>query len=51
MPTGYDCPLFSGVYDYVCSVAGSSLTAIGAIVRGEAHTVINWYGGMHHGKK
>ena len=49
--TGYDCPLFEGLYDYVRSINGSTLTAADCLVRGVAKVAINWYGGRHHGFK
>lgn len=48
---GYDCPLFPGLYDYVCEVGGASLTSADLLLSGEASTVINWYGGWHHAKR
>ena len=49
--TGYDCPLFPGLFEYVCTVAGSSLAAADSLVREEADVAINWYGGWHHASK
>ena len=48
---GYDCPLFEGIYDYACSMAGASLAAAQCLVQGEAKIAINWYGGWHHAMK
>ena len=49
--TGYDCPLFPGLFEYVCTIAGSSLAAADSLVREEADIAINWYGGWHHASK
>ena len=48
---GYDCPVFQGMFDYCCSIVGSSVTAADAIVRGRHSVVVNWFGGWHHGKR
>lgn len=48
---GYDCPIFSGMYDYVGVIAGSSLAMASTLVSGECLVGINWYGGWHHSKK
>ena len=49
--TGYDCPIFSGMYDYVSAIAGSSLAMASTLVSGECMVGINWHGGWHHSKK
>ena len=48
---GYDCPLFEGLYNYACWMAGGSLAAARSLVHGEARLAINWYGGWHHAMK
>ena len=48
---GYDCPLFTGCYDYACEVGGAGLTSADLLLREEARLVINWYGGWHHAKR
>ena len=49
--SGYDCPLFDGVYEYVCAVAGGSLAMVDCLVKDTCDVAINWYGGWHHGKR
>ena len=49
--TGYDCPIFPGLFEYVCTMAGSSLAAADSLVRKEADVAVNWYGGWHHASK
>ncbi|CAD5113386.1 DgyrCDS2559 [Dimorphilus gyrociliatus] len=44
----YDCEIFDGLFDYVTSVAGGTLTAVQALIMGVCRTVINWNGGWHH---
>ena len=51
MGLGYDCPLFTGCYDYACDVGGAGLTSADLLLKGEARVVINWYGGWHHAKR
>lgn len=46
--TGYDCPLFDGLMDYVLATAGSTLTAAHYLINGIADVALNWYGGWHH---
>ncbi|RDB18669.1 Histone deacetylase 8 [Hypsizygus marmoreus] len=46
-----DCPIFSGLHDYVPLVAGASLTAARALITGEADIAISWDGGRHHAQK
>ena len=48
---GYDCPPFTGLFEYVSCVAGASLAMATCLVREEALVAVNWYGGWHHGKK
>ncbi|CAI8017348.1 Histone deacetylase 8 [Geodia barretti] len=44
MGLGYDCPLFTGCYDYACEVGGAGLTSADLLLREEAEIVINWSG-------
>lgn len=46
----YDCPLLDGIYDFVTSVAGSTLAAVGCVLNG-ADIAINWSGGWHHAQR
>lgn len=48
---GYECPKFTGLYSYICSIAGASLAGAKTLVTGEANIAVNWYGGWHHGSK
>lgn len=47
---GYDCPTFSGLYEYVGLVAGATLKAVEAIIKptNKNDVAINWFGGWHH---
>lgn len=49
----YDCPVFSGLAEYVREVAGSSLVAARALIDPDQdiNIAINWDGGRHHAKK
>lgn len=49
--TGYDCPLFEGVFEYVAGVGGASLAMADKLIEGSCQVAINWYGGWHHGKR
>ena len=46
-----DCPVFHGLYDYVCRAAGSSITAAHHLMDNNADVVVNWEGGLHHAKR
>lgn len=48
---GYDCPVFPGLFSYVCYVTGASLTMADCLIFNKSRVAINWYGGWHHGKK
>nr|QSX72315.1 histone deacetylase 8 [Halisarca dujardinii] len=48
---GYDCPVFAGMLDYCCAVSGATLTAVNALLDGRFTTVVNWFGGWHHGRR
>ena len=43
-----DCPIFSGMYDYLSLACGASLTAARMILDGAADTAFNPSGGFHH---
>merc|ERR1719384_1142632 len=45
---GYDCPVLSGLLDWVLTVAGASLSAAEALTSGCLRTVLHWGGGWHH---
>jgi acetoin utilization deacetylase AcuC-like enzyme len=45
-----DCPVFEGVFRYCQSYVGASLGGAVQINHGQAETVINWAGGLHHAK-
>jgi histone deacetylase 8 len=49
--TEYDCPLIEGIYGFVQTVAGASITAAQVLVDGLARVVINWNGGWHHAQR
>ncbi|XP_055621015.1 histone deacetylase 8-like [Toxorhynchites rutilus septentrionalis] len=46
----YDCLPFEEIYDFVTTVAGSTLAAVDAIING-ASIAINWNGGWHHAQR
>ncbi|XP_069680652.1 histone deacetylase 8-like [Periplaneta americana] len=48
---GYDCPLIEGIYGFVETIAGASITAAQALVDGLATAAINWCGGWHHAQR
>ncbi|KAL1138657.1 hypothetical protein AAG570_008719 [Ranatra chinensis] len=48
---GYDCPPLDGIYDYVCAIVGSTLSAARALIRKEVDIAINWCGGWHHAQR
>lgn len=47
----FDCPGFSGLFDFCKLAAGGSIDAADLIIAGEGDVVINWSGGFHHAKK
>jgi histone deacetylase 8 len=47
----YDCPVFENVYNYVCWVAGATLTAANSLIAKRTSVAINWTGGWHHAKR
>ncbi len=48
---GADCPVFDGLYEYVQTYTGGSLSGAARINQNCADIVINWSGGLHHAKK
>jgi acetoin utilization deacetylase AcuC-like enzyme len=48
---GYDCPLIEGIYRFVETIAGASITAAQVLVNGMARVAINWCGGWHHAQR
>jgi len=48
---GEDCPVFDGLYNFCSKYAGGSIG--GAVMLNWARNdiVINWAGGLHHGKR
>ena len=47
----YDCPLIEGIYGFVETIAGASITAAQVLVDGLARVAINWCGGWHHAQR
>ena len=47
----YDCPAYTGVYEYSTYVAGASLQAARSLMLGLSDVAINWSGGWHHAKR
>lgn len=45
-----DAAVFKGLYDYCCSVAGGTITAAQALIKGYKCS-IHWDGGRHHAGK
>ncbi|XP_060532176.1 histone deacetylase 8-like [Cylas formicarius] len=48
---GYDCPLVENIYDFVQTVAGSSVAAARLLAAKKCEIVINWFGGWHHAQR
>ena len=51
---GYDCPIWPELYDYVCEIAGSTLTSCRQLLQQDSadnSIVINWFGGWHHSQR
>ncbi|XP_058838770.1 histone deacetylase 8-like [Topomyia yanbarensis] len=46
----YDCPLIENIYEFVSTIAGSTIAAVNAILDG-ALISINWHGGWHHAQR
>lgn len=47
----YDCCPIPKLSSLVAYVAGSTIEAVKAIISRRCHTVLNWFGGWHHGLK
>ncbi|PSN47474.1 Histone deacetylase 8 [Blattella germanica] len=47
----YDCPMIEGIYKFVQTIAGASLTSARLLVDGSADIAINWCGGWHHAQR
>lgn len=47
----YDCPVIDDLLKTIILLASSSIAAAKAIINGQCHYVINWFGGWHHGFK
>ncbi|KAI3601319.1 histone deacetylase 8 [Moniliophthora roreri] len=54
-PAGFgledDCPVFPGLKEYVCCVAGATLTAVNALKVPNVEVAICWDGGRHHAQR
>lgn len=48
---GYDCPLIERNFDFICTIAGSSLTATKLLTHCDYQVVVNWFGGWHHAQR
>ncbi|XP_055913058.1 histone deacetylase 8-like isoform X2 [Eupeodes corollae] len=46
--SGFDCPMWDGVFNYAACIAGATMTACDELCRGLADIVINWTGEWHH---
>lgn len=49
----YDCPPWPGIKQYVCTVAGATMTACACLCKSQdkMDVFINWCGGWHHGQR
>lgn len=49
----YDCPPWLGIKNYVCSIAGATMTACDVLCKAlnKPVVVINWCGGWHHAQR
>ncbi|XP_037819946.1 histone deacetylase 8-like [Lucilia sericata] len=49
----YDCPPWPGIKQYVCTIAGATMTACDCLCKSTDKTevVINWCGGWHHAQR
>jgi acetoin utilization deacetylase AcuC-like enzyme len=45
---GTDCPVFPGLWDYCCAVAGSSIRAAEVVGTGQCRVALSLVGGRHH---
>jgi len=48
---GEDCPVFDGLYDFCCLYTSGSIGGATRLNEGLSDIVINWAGGLHHGKR
>ena len=48
---GEDSPVFSNMYDFICSYTGASVQAAHHLNIKESDITVNWSGGLHHAKK
>ncbi|KAF2731932.1 putative histone deacetylase [Polyplosphaeria fusca] len=46
-----DCPVFDGLWNYVCLYSGASLHAAHNLTNQQSDIAINWSGGLHHARK
>ncbi|KAM7346561.1 histone deacetylase 8-like [Cochliomyia hominivorax] len=49
----YDCPPWPGIKQYVCTIAGATMTACDCLCKSgnSPQVVINWCGGWHHAQR
>ncbi|KAI4463763.1 histone deacetylase [Holotrichia oblita] len=47
----YDCPVLERNFDFVCRIAGGTLTAAMLLCRKISRIAINWSGGWHHAQR
>ncbi|TDH73006.1 hypothetical protein CCR75_008382 [Bremia lactucae] len=48
---GEDCPVFDGLFEFCQLYASASIGGAAKLNSGSADIVINWSGGLHHGKR
>lgn len=46
-----DCPVFEGLWNYVCLYSGASMHAAHNLLNNQSDIAINWSGGLHHARK
>lgn len=46
-----DCPVFEGLWNYVCLYSGASMHAAQNLLNHQSDIAINWSGGLHHARK
>lgn len=46
-----DCPVFEGLWNYVCLYGGASIHAAQTLLNRQSDIAINWSGGLHHAAK
>ncbi|KAH3743612.1 histone deacetylase 3 [Pelomyxa schiedti] len=49
--SGGDCPVFSGMTDFIELYAGASIDAARKLNQGVCDVAINWSGGLHHARR